>query len=342
MARPKVAFFGAGASATIHATAAARLGWTPVAVAARTTSSESARRLAGHSGARVVPIGALPAGADIVVVAGPPSTHATQATDLLDAGAAVVVDKPLCTTLADADRIVAAAERHADRLLYAENLLYAPVVQAFIGAARSAERVQHLEARALQARPGWGEYLSDGWGGGALFDLGAHPLAVVLLAAGRSPLRVTAELRGGADHPADEFADVRLDFGDGLTGRVVASWQAGPEPIWDAQASWAAGVVRAEILPTPALERNGEPIGFSGTTGAFAALDDLGYSGQLSAFHHDLRAGLAPVSSARFGRQVLEVTMASYRSAGLGRSVELPFTGDRTARPLDQWRLSSR
>ena len=43
--------------------------------------------------------------------------------------------------------------------------------------------IEHLEVRALQGRPDWGDFLTAGWGGGVLFDLGVHPLAVALLAA---------------------------------------------------------------------------------------------------------------------------------------------------------------
>ena len=55
-------------------------------------------------GARAVGYDELPAGADIVVVCTPPQRHADQAVRLLDAGAAVVLEKPLCRTIDEADR----------------------------------------------------------------------------------------------------------------------------------------------------------------------------------------------------------------------------------------------
>ena len=67
-------------------------------------------------------------------------------------------------------------------------------------------------------------------GGGALFDLGAHPLAlVVLLARPATVTQVSARLVMGTEYRTDEHADVELTFSDGCRGRVVASWQAGPE-----------------------------------------------------------------------------------------------------------------
>ena len=43
--------------------------------------------------------------------------------------------------------------------------------------------------------------------------------------------------------------------------------------------------------------------------------------------------------SAAFGREVLQVVMAGYTSAGLaGEPVPLPFTGPRDRTPLQLWR----
>ena len=110
-----------------HAAAAEALGIQVTAVASRTT--ERAERVAALTGAQAVRYADLPAGADIVVVATPPQCHADDAIRLLDCGAAVILEKPLCRTLDEADRLVAAAARHGGRLLYAENLAYSPIVQ---------------------------------------------------------------------------------------------------------------------------------------------------------------------------------------------------------------------
>jgi predicted dehydrogenase len=48
---------------------------------------------------------------DAVIVCSPNATHATVALDALHAGAHVLIEKPLCLTLADADRIIAARDR---------------------------------------------------------------------------------------------------------------------------------------------------------------------------------------------------------------------------------------
>ncbi len=330
-----LAFCGAGFISVVHGLAARHLGLPVVAVASRTRqrAEERAREL----GARAVRSDELPAGADIVVVSTPPPRHAADALAALRAGAAVVVEKPLCTTLADADRLVAAG---GTRLLYAENLAAAPVVCRFVDLAATLGPLTHLEARTVQALPTWGEFTTEAWGGGALFDLGVHPLAVVLLAARPArPVAVRCRLDGSGAHPTDEHAEVALTFDTGLVARVVSSWRGGAVPQWDAQAASATGVVRAELFPLLSLERDGEEIALPRARTQPPQLEDFGYTGQLAGFVADLDAGRAPLMDAAFGRHVLDVVCAAYRSAGRGGAPEpLPFTGPRDRTPLQLWR----
>ncbi len=340
-ATPRVALCGAGLISMAHAAAARFNGFELVAVASRSAArtAEQAERL----GTRGVTYADLPGNAEIVVVATPPGSHAADTIRLLAAGAAVLVEKPLCRTLAEADAMVAAAETHGQRALYGENLLYAPAVQAFVERVAKVGRLTHLEARALQALPTWGDFTTEGWGGGVLFDLGVHPLAIVLVAAaacgeGR-PVAVSAQLRGGAGHASDEHADVRLRFGSGLTARVEASWQGPTDPVWDVQAASATGVVRLEVMPTPVLEHDGETVSVPATGVALPAVAQFGYLAQLRALADDTRRRATPLMSVAFGRDVLQVVCAAYTSASRGGAdVALPFAGRRDLTPLQLWR----
>jgi hypothetical protein len=68
-------------------------------------------------------------------------------------------------------------------------------------------------------------------------------------------------------------------------------------------------------------------------------LDQFGYTGQMRALVEDAAAGREPLMSAAFGREVLQVVMAAYTSAGLGgEMVPLPFAGPRDRTPLQLWR----
>ena len=251
--------------------------------------------MAARAGAVACGYEDLPAGADVVVVCSAPQCHATHALHAVGAGARVVVEKPLCTTLADADLLV----ESGGAIGYAENLAYAPIVQRFIAEVHDIGALRHLEVRAVQSRPTWGEFLTRDWGGGALFDLGVHPLAVAMLAADEPTVSVSADLQGADDHPTDEHAEVALTFASGLRATVVSSWRGGAVPQWDAQIASDTEAVRAELLPGLLLERDGEPIALEPATTEVPQLEQYGYTGQLEAFLVAFEGGSAPLMDAR-------------------------------------------
>jgi len=282
----------------------------------------------------------LPAGAEGVVVCTPPHQHAEQVLAAAAAGAAVLVEKPLCATLADADRLVAAADDGA-RIAYAENLVHAPAVRLALAHAAQLDGIDLIDVRAIQPRPTWGDFLTEGWGGGVLFDLGAHPLAIaLLLAAPARPTEVRAVLEGASDHPVDEHAEVSIRFDTGAMARVVASWRGSGDPVWDVQASSPDGVVRLELLPHVLLERNGTEVRLPPIPeGVPAPLEELGYLGQIESFALDIAQRRTPELGPAFGRSVLDLTCGAYASAaGGGAWVDLPFAGPRNQAPIQLWR----
>lgn len=319
--------------ARVHAAAALHVGATVSAVASR--DPRRAVALTQDVGGQAVLYDELPAGADAVAVCTPPALHLHHTRQMLEAGATVIVEKPLCTTLEDADHLCELARGR--RVLYGENLLHAPVVREFLNVVGTLGTPTHLEVRAMQGAPTWGEFTTEEWGGGALFDLGAHPLAVALAAAEASgagdAVSVSAEMRGGPSHRSDEHAEVVVQFASGLRAHVMTSWQAGPAPVWDAQMSSDTGVVRAEILPVPSLERNGEPCDVAADP-VSGPIGELGFAAQIRvAFAAD--AGTETYPTVSFGRRVLDVTCGAYLSARRGGApTPLPYAGPRDQTPL--------
>lgn len=336
-----LAFAGAGWIAAVHGYAVDHI---PGVTISKVASRDPARaaEAAARVGAEAVTYEELPAGADGVVVCTPPALHAEHALAAVAAGAGALIEKPLCTTLAQADALVAAADGGAT-IGYAENLIHAPAVRLALAHAAQLDGVDLLEVRALQPRPTWGDFLTEGWGGGVLFDLGVHPLAVaLLLAAPARPVELRAVLEGADDHPVDEHADVTIRFDTDLYARVIASWRE-PNPAWDAQVSSPDGVVRLELLPAVRLERNGTEVRLPGVPeGVPAQLEEMGYLPQMEAFVQDLAARRTPEVSAAFGRSVLDLVCAASASAAAGGVwLDLPFEGPRDATPIELWRGTS-
>ena len=332
---PTLALAGAGVIAVVHGLAAEAAGSRIVVVASR--SPQRAAEFAGRVDARSCSFDELPAGAEAVIVCTPPSHHCEQTLAALAAGAIVLVEKPLATTLAEADAIVAADV--SGHVLYAENQAFAPVIVQALGLISELGPLEYLELRTLSPRPTWGDFLEPGWGGGALFDLGAHPIALALLAAGEDePVGVAATLSSSDDLEVDDWAEVMLEFRSGLTARIEVSWR-NTETVWDLQASSATGVVRAELMPEPALEHNGEPVAVAAAPeGSDPRIHNLGYVEQIRWLTR-IGAGASNPLDADFGRRVLDVICGAYTSArNNSRAESLPFAGPRDRSPHELWK----
>ncbi len=334
------ALAGAGWISAVHGLAiAAQRDSRVVAVASRTRQSADAR--AAEVGGVVVPYDQLPAGADIVIVATPPRRHAVDALRAMAAGAATVVEKPLCATLDDADRLVRVVEA-GGMLTYAENLLFAEAPTRALSEIATLGRLTHLSARAMQPRPTWGSFTERSWGGGVLFDLGVHPLALVLRAARSArPVGVSAAFERSEDIDVEDRASVQLRFDSGLVAQIEVSWRES-DTVWDLQAASESGVVVLEMLPDLALERGGEPIDLPQPPADLEyppQLDQFGYVEQLRDAESAARIGRSSsISDVYLGRDLLEIVCAASLSAARSSvEIPLPYTGPRDKTPVELW-----
>lgn len=322
--------------AGVHAGAARALGLPLVAVASRSATRATSR--AAEWGCRAVSYDGLPSGADVVIVASPPASHHDHAVHALERGAAVIVEKPLVTSLLDADRLCLAAERHPHRFLYAENLVFAPSVRRMLALIPDVGPLSHVSLRTIQSRPTWGGFLESDWGGGVLFDLGVHPVALAVLIGRRSGageiIGVEAQMRG---EDVDTDARVTVHYANGLRGSLHVSWD-GPEiPSWDVQVASATSVLRLELLPTIALERDGASLDM--VDGPHGLIQQLGYLDQLRLGTEAFRRSEPSPCDAAFGRWILEIVCAGYVSASReGAFVDVPSGCDRSLTPHRLWR----
>lgn len=325
--------------AGVHAEVARHLGFPVIAVASRSDTRSAAR--AAEWGCAALSYDRLPAGADLVIVATPPKRHYEDSVHALERGAAVIVEKPLVTTLNEADRLALVADRHGGRVLYAENLLFSPAVRRLVELVPDLGELTHLSLRTLQARPTWGGFLHPEWGGGVLFDLGVHPLALAVCigrACGAGDVvQVQAEL-DAQDALVDVVAHVTLTFASGLTAAVEVSWDGPETPVWDVQVASDRAVLRLDLLPTTTLEHNGEPVPLPAPRGPVPLLDHLGYVEQLRLAAQSFHDGDESPCGVGFGRWILEIVCASYLSASRDSApVSVPSGCDRSATPVELW-----
>lgn len=119
-------------------------------------------------------------GIDLVIVATPPATHVPLATAALNAGCAVVVDKPFALTSADGQALIALAEERGKILTTYQNrrwdgeylTLQKLLAQGALGEVRRFE--SRLERWQPEITKEWKAQATVADGGGVLFDLGTH------------------------------------------------------------------------------------------------------------------------------------------------------------------------
>jgi predicted dehydrogenase len=174
---------------------------------------ERARAAAPPGVLATTDLGALWGRADAAVVAVPARAHAAVARPLLEAGIAVLLEKPLAATLEEADDLVALAARRGALLQAAHLERFNPAVQA---AARLISRPRFIEANRLGPFPGRGTDVD------VVLDLMIHDLDLVLEFVGEPVERLSAR---GVPVVSDEvdIANARLEFRGGCVADVTAS-----------------------------------------------------------------------------------------------------------------------
>jgi predicted dehydrogenase len=161
---------------------------------------------------------------DAVLVLTSMNDHGRLARAALEAGKHVLVEKPVATTLEQAEQVLTAAEASAGHLVCAPHILLSPTYRAMHARVAGGQIGALLTARARYgwAGPEWGRWYYEP-GGGALFDLGVYN--VTSLCGFFGPARRVTAMTGVAipervvdGRPmrvrADDNAHVLIDFGD--------------------------------------------------------------------------------------------------------------------------------
>ncbi|MEO8410369.1 MAG: Gfo/Idh/MocA family oxidoreductase [Propionivibrio sp.] len=280
---------------------------------------------------------------DLVSICLPPSEHGETAVAALEAGKHVLVEKPMAASLAECDRMIAAADT-AGKLLsvVAQNRYSNPAMKLKrVIESGVAGKVLHAVANSLWWR---GQSYYDLWwrgtwakeGGGCTLNHAVHHIDLLRWMIG-SPEEVTAVFTN-ANHDNSEVEDLSvavLKFPGGRLGVITASLLAhGEEQELVFHAERAKLSLPWKPRACQALE-NGFPQDDETTEkemqDLYDSLPDIPYAGHTGQFDNLLAAieGREKLLiDGREGRATLELVMSIYRSAATGTTVKLPLTSD--------------
>ena len=169
-------------------------------------------------------------GIDAIFVATPTWRHAAHVVQALDAGRHVIVEKPMAVSLADAQAMIAAADRAQRTLIVGHSQSFEPGVQVMraviasgqLGALRAINALHYTD---WMFRPRLPAEFDRAQGGGTVYRQAAHQIDIVrYLAGGAMPTRVRATI-GDWDktRPGDGAYSAFLEFGDGIIASLFYS-----------------------------------------------------------------------------------------------------------------------
>jgi predicted dehydrogenase len=272
---------------------------------------------------------------DAVVVCSANADHRGHVELAAEAGKHVLCEKPVATTVADAEAMIATCERAGVQLHVAFVSRFLPLVARARTAVRQG-RIGEVVGVVGGNRgrpplpPGYPDWITDPdrAGGGALIDHSVHVTDVVRHVTGLEVTAVSGEagaLLWGCR--VDDAAVLTLRFDNGAVGSVDPSWSVPADNPWDHDFYLRLVGTEGSLDVSDGAEavhvvsrRDGASRGMRHVS--FAEDADRA---MVEAFTASVRAGavLEPCATGADGLRALETALAGYRSSTLGQVVQL-------------------
>jgi len=163
-----------------------------------------------------------------LIVALPHDLHRTAAEQIAAAGKHALIEKPIATSLADADAMILAAKRAGTILMIAEDMHFRPAVTEAVKRIFAGEIGEPLyffgHAAGVRRPRGWAAQ-AERMGGGVLMDMGVHYVRGLRLLMGE-PESVLASRAMQIDTKISGEDNVQLIFSNsvGWEGHLILSW----------------------------------------------------------------------------------------------------------------------
>lgn len=293
---------------------------------------------------------------DMIAIGIPNDLHCRVALDAAAAGKHIVCEKPLCLNLEEADSMIAACRKANVKLMYAEQICFAP---KYVRLKRLLDEGALGEPTLIkQSEKHDGPHADHFWdvrrsGGGVAMDMGCHAVEFFRWMLDKQPVRSVYAQMNTSRHAGrtlgEDNALIVLEFEGGCVTLAEESWTKLGGMDDRAEVQGTKGVAFADLLRGNsiltyseggygyAVEKAGSTKGWS-----FAIYEEVwnyGFPQEFAHFVDCVRHDREPSESGEDGRAVLEVIFAAYESARTGRKVSLPFETD-AKRPIDLWKPS--
>ena len=291
---------------------------------------------------------------DMVVIGAPNNVHCDITLKAAKAGKHIVVEKPFCMNLSEADKMISACKEANVKLMYAEELCFTPKyvrLKALLD-----EGALGKPVLLKQSEKHDGPHADHFWdversGGGVTMDMGCHAIEFFRWLNGKNPITsVYAQMSTSVHYNktmGDDNAIIILEFENGVTAIAEESWTKLGGMDDRAEIHGSEGVAYADVLQGNsiqtysskgvgyAVEKAGNTVGWSFTM--YEEIWNYGFPQEFAHFVDCVKNDKTPLVTGEDGKAVLEVIFAAYESAGTGRKVALPFKTD-ADKPYKLWK----
>ena len=342
----KILLAGAAFAADLHADAYSRIRDKAEIVGIVDKSAERIKELAdrygftGYAAYDDIDEAIARADCDVVDICLPNFLHAEVAVKALRAGRHVISEKPIATTVEDAQLVIDTADAHGKKVYYAEDWLGSPALNKALELISKGGIGELKFVRARDCHSGSHSPFAQTikyCGGGVMMHLGIHPVCFMLALKNNRWKTLTALTSGGRDEnlihkgmEGEDWAGAMMSFEDGTTAVLEANYvtSGGMEDSIDFYGT--EGCLHVDLTFSSALHGFSIP-GFDYTvekaevtTGwSRPAVDErynLGYVAEIAHFvdcaakNEDARVGLRGID----GLEAVKVINLIYKSAREG------------------------
>lgn len=278
---------------------------------------------------------------EAVDVCTPNATHPAMAVAALEAGAHVMVEKPLALSLLEIDRILETARRTGRKVLVGHSLRFSDAYSrghAFLADGRIGDPVfligKYKWFKDFNRYPAWKTDASAS-GGGMLMQSGIHIVDTLVWYAGARPVEVSgrADKLIFKDFPIEDNFLATITFENGVLAHFIGSSATKGFIDYGVEAYGTAGALRVDSTAVPgSLDLDGHSVQL------FQEKTEYGDRGtliqptlprrdmwQVQVDHFvDVAEGTAePAVSGEAARRTMEVLFGLYESARTGRPLRL-------------------
>jgi UDP-N-acetylglucosamine 3-dehydrogenase len=155
-----------------------------------------------------------------VNVAVPTALHEQVVTDVLNAGAHVLVEKPIAATLEEGERLIKLAKKVNRKLMVGHIVRFNPAIQELKKRLNAGELGRIYQVFCRRAGP-FPARIRDV---GVVIDLAPHDADIIRFLTGMDPIRLYAETEQRIHTDHEDLLFGMLRFPDGITAAVEINW----------------------------------------------------------------------------------------------------------------------